>query len=226
MRNIPRAESTIKNHSLVIQYPATHKNNWQQVFGNNHPIHIEIGTGKGQFILAMAKGYPEINFIGIEKHSSVLLRALEKIAFADVQKLTQSSDFYFEQKLENLCFLCLDATEITEIFGNEEVSKIYLNFSDPWPKSRHEKRRLTSKEFLRRYEKVLIPQGKLEFKTDNVPLFDFSIHEIERAGWTLEAATYDLHHDVKLNQENIMTEYEEKFSGMGKKICKLVGVRK
>ncbi|MCL2865591.1 MAG: tRNA (guanosine(46)-N7)-methyltransferase TrmB [Lachnospiraceae bacterium] len=236
LRNIPHADDTIKNHSLVIQYPAYHKNKWSEVFGNDNPIHIEIGTGKGRFILALAKAHPDINFIGIERYSSILLRALERRDFADVQQLTSEAfdtadlpdkvAVATEEKLENVRFICMDAAAIWDIFGKNEVSKIYLNFSDPWPKARHEKRRLTSKEFLRRYEKVLIPDGKLEFKTDNVGLFEFSLHEIERSEWILESATYDLHKDAALNEGNIMTEYEQKFSSMGKPICKLIGIRR
>ena len=233
LRNIPTAMETVKNHDLVIQYPAYYKNKWADIFANVHPIHIEIGMGKGQFILNLAKANPQINYIGIEKHSSVMLRALEKRDLAEIQQNAnlewESAETVAkaqEQQIKNLRFICIDAENLKELFGKDEVEKIYLNFSDPWPKARHEKRRLTSKEFLRRYEKIMVADGLLEFKTDNVPLFDFSLEALEGAGWTLVKATYDLHGDAEMSKGNIMTEYEEKFSAMGKPICKLIGKRK
>ena len=162
----------------------------------------------------MAITYPNINFIGIERYSSVLLRAVEKF---DTEEFSD---------LPNIRFVCMDARELPEVFAESEVDRIYLNFSDPWPKSRHAKRRLTSTEFLSRYEKVLPPQGLVEFKTDNTPLFDFSLEQVKEAGWTLQAFTYDLHHNKELNKENIMTEYEEKFSSKGNPINKLIAMRK
>lgn len=218
LRNIPRAAEIVGNHKMVIKKPKDYKGKWVEVFGNNNPIHMEIGMGKGQFITRKAMENPEINYIGIERYTSVLLRALEKFdgAMKEGEVGTQS------QELNNLRFICMDARELPEVFGEEEVSKLYLNFSDPWPKSRHGKRRLTSKEFLKRYESILKKQGKLEFKTDNVDLFSFSLWQIEESGWQLEASTKDLHQDELLCQNNIMTEYEEKFSGEGMKICKLI----
>lgn len=213
LRNIPRAESTIQAHSAVIKRPEDQKGCWQQVFGNKHPIRIEIGMGKGRFILNMAKEHPEINFVGIERYSSVLLRAVEKF---------DTDEF---KELKNVRFICMDARRIEEVFAKDEVELIYLNFSDPWPKARHAGRRLTSTEFLERYRNVLVPYGTLEFKTDNTELFNFSLEQIKEAGWSLKGFTYDLHHNEEMNRGNIMTEYEEKFSGKGNPINKLIAVR-
>lgn len=214
LRNIPRAEGTLQAHNIVIKRPEDHKGCWKQVFGNKHPIRVEIGTGKGRFILNMAKENPQINFVGIERYSSVLLRAVEKF---------DTDEF---KELENVRFICIDARRIEEVFAKDEVDRIYLNFSDPWPKARHAKRRLTSTEFLERYQKVLVPFGRLEFKTDNTELFNFSLEQMKEAGWTLQGFTYDLHHNEEMNSGNIMTEYEEKFSGKGNPINKLIAVRK
>ncbi len=214
LRNIPRAEGTLQAHNIVIKRPEDQKGCWRQVFGNKQPVHIEIGTGKGRFILNKAKANPDINFVGIERYSSVLLRAVEKY---------DTDEF---KDLQNVRFICIDARRIEEVFAKDEVERIYLNFSDPWPKARHAKRRLTSVEFLERYEKVLKPYGKLEFKTDNTELFKFSLEQIKEAGWTLQNFTYDLHHNEEMNQGNIMTEYEEKFSSKGNPINKLTAVRK
>ena len=214
LRNIPWAEGTLQAHNIVIKRPEDQKGCWKQVFGNKHPIRVEIGTGKGRFILNMAKENPQINFVGIERYSSVLLRAVEKF---------DTDEF---KELENVRFICIDARRIEEVFAKDEVDRIYLNFSDPWPKARHAKRRLTSTEFLERYQKVLVPFGRLEFKTDNTELFNFSLEQMKEAGWTLQAFTYDLHHNEEMNSGNIMTEYEEKFSGKGNPINKLIAVRK
>ena len=214
LRNIPRAEGTLQAHNIVIKRPEDQKGCWKQVFGNKHPIRVEIGTGKGRFILNMTKENPQINFVGIERYSSVLLRAVEKF---------DTDEF---KELENVRFICIDARRIEEVFAKDEVDRIYLNFSDPWPKARHAKRRLTSTEFLERYQKVLVPFGRLEFKTDNTELFNFSLEQMKEAGWTLQGFTYDLHHNEEMNSGNIMTEYEEKFSGKGNPINKLIAVRK
>ena len=210
LRNIPRARETIQAHPAVVKNPELQKGCWAQVFGNGRPVRIEIGMGKGRFIMNMAKAHPEYNFIGIEGYSSVLLRAVEKYDTEEFRELT------------NVRFICMDAMEISDVFAPGEVERIYLNFSDPWPKARHARRRLTSKEFLARYERVLKEDGLLEFKTDNTGLFEFSLEQIEEAGWTLLAHTYDLHHNEELNQGNIMTEYEEKFSAKGNPINKLI----
>ena len=214
LRNIPRAEGTIQSHQAAIKRPEDQKGCWKQVFGNENPIYIEIGMGKGRFLLNMAKQYPDINFIGIERYSSVLLRALEKYDTEEFQELT------------NIRFVCMDAKELSEVFAKGEVERIYLNFSDPWPKDRHARRRLTSSEFLARYDLFLAPDGRIEFKTDNQDLFTFSLEEIESSDkWHLDASTRDLHHDAAMNEGNIMTEYEEKFSAVGNPICKLIASR-
>ena len=214
LRNIPRAEGVLREHPVVIKRPEDQRGCWKQVFGNRNPIYIEIGTGKGRFILNMAERYPDINFIGIERYSSVLLRAVEKY---DTEEFN---------RLKNVRFVCMDARNIEDGFAEEEIGRIYLNFSDPWPKARHAKRRLTSSEFLDRYEKVLETGGELEFKTDNTALFNFSIEQIKENGWTLTGFTYDLHHNEEMAKDNVMTEYEEKFSRNGNPINKLTAMRK
>lgn len=210
LRNIPGADEAIADSPHCIQEPMAEKGRWHLIFGNENPIHIEIGMGKGQFIMQLAKEHPDINYIGIERYSSVLLRALQKMEV---------------EPLPNIRFLCMDASMITEVFDKEEVAKIYLNFSDPWPKERHAKRRLTSRQFFERYDKILARNGVVEFKTDNDDLFAFSMEEVAEAGWTLDAHTFDLHHDPVLNEGNIMTEYEEKFSSLGHPIHKLIARR-
>ena len=182
LRNVPGARETIIENQFSIQEPEQKKGKWAEVFGNDHPIHIEVGMGKGQFIIEMAKRNPEINYIGIEKYSSVLVRAVEKLED-------------FEQN--NLRLIRMDAENIEEVFDKDEVDRIYLNFSDPWPKDRHAKRRLTSTRFLERYNNILTPEGRVMFKTDNKDLFDFSLEQVEEAGWILENHTYDLHHSEK-----------------------------
>lgn len=210
LRNIPGADEAIADSPHCIQEPMAEKGRWNLIFGNDHPVHIEIGMGKGQFIMQLAKDHPDINYIGIERYSSVLLRALQKMEV---------------EPLPNIRFLCMDASIITEVFDEEEVAKIYLNFSDPWPKERHAKRRLTSRQFFERYDKILARNGVVEFKTDNDDLFAFSMEEVAEAGWTLDAHTFDLHHDPVLNEGNVMTEYEEKFSSLGHPIHKLIARR-
>ncbi|GAA0274841.1 tRNA (guanosine(46)-N7)-methyltransferase TrmB [Faecalicatena contorta] len=214
LRNVPRAEGTIQNHPAVIKRPEAQKGCWRQVFGNSKPIHIEIGMGKGRYLLTMASLHPDVNFVGIERYTSVLLRAVEKF---------DTEEF---KMLKNIRFVCMDARDVAEVFAHGEVARIYLNFSDPWPKARHEKRRLTSHEFLERYEQILVPGGTLEFKTDNTELFNFSLEQVKSSSWTLEHYTYDLHHHEIMNEGNVMTEYEEKFSARGNPINKLIAVRK
>lgn len=210
LRNVPGADDAISNSEYCIQTPTELKGNWQSVFPLSQPLHIEIGMGKGRFLMDMATAHPDINYVGIERYSSVLLRALQKMELSP---------------LPNLRFVCMDATEIADVFDKGEVDRIYLNFSDPWPKDRHAKRRLTSRQFFNRYDQILAKEGHLEFKTDNQDLFTFSLEEIPEAGWHLDASTRDLHHEELLNQGNIMTEYEEKFSSMGNPICKLIASR-
>lgn len=207
LRNITGCQEMIAASKYVVNEDELEKcpGTWHERFGNNNPIRIEIGMGKGRFIHELASLNPDINYIGIEKYSAVLLRAVQKME-ADEKP--------------NLIFLRMDAEDITKVFAPGEVDRIYLNFSDPWPKDRHAKRRLPSKEFLARYDKILKADGCIEFKTDNRGLFDFAVEEIEIAGWQAEYISYDLHSDEKLMVGNVMTEYEEKFSAAGNPICK------
>ena len=212
LRNIPGADEVVANSSYCINNPAQYKGLYKtEIFNNDNPIHIEIGMGKGQFITTLAKQNPDINYIGIERYTSVLLRAIQKVE---------------EEDIPNLRFICFDAAEILDIFSCYEVDRIYLNFSDPWPKDRHSKRRLTSSNFLNRYNSILAKDGHIEFKTDNKGLFDFSVEVIENHPlWKIDAITYDLHNDPSMNIGNVMTEYEEKFSSQGNPIFKLIASR-
>lgn len=213
LRNVKGSREKIEENQYVIHSPENNKGKWKEQFGNNNPIHIEIGMGKGKFITQLAIMNPDINYIGIEKYSSVLIRALERREELEPQ-----------EKIHNLYFIRMDAENIVDIFEENEVNQIYLNFSDPWPKDRHSKRRLTSKEFLARYDQVLTKEGKIIFKTDNTALFDFSLEQVKEANWKLENMTYDLHHSEYLDN-NVMTEYEEKFVELGKPIHHLVCYR-
>ena len=210
LRNIPGSREAIASSDFVIHEDVMteKKGHWNEVFGNSLPIYIEVGMGKGQFITRMASMHPDRNFIGIEKYSSVLIRALEK--------REQMAD------LRNLYFLRMEAEDLPQVFGPGEAAGIYLNFSDPWPKDRHAKRRLPSKEFLARYDQILAPEGRIEFKTDNRDLFKFSLEQAEEAGWTVEQLTWDLHHDPAMMEGNVMTEYEERFSAKGNPIHKVI----
>jgi len=202
LRNITGSKEAVVKDRQVINEPERLKGSWQSLFANDNPIHLEIGVGKGQFIMELANRNPNINYIGIEKYSSVLIRALEKRG---------------ESELQNLRFLCFYAENLNTIFAEDEIDRIYLNFSDPWPKDRHFKRRLTSRNFLGKYEKCLRKDGEIIFKTDNRKLFDFSLEELEAAKWTIKNITYDLHNSEYL-ADNIMTEYEERFVAEGKPI--------
>lgn len=207
LRHIPGAEEKIANSPYVVQAPESHRGEFARLFGNDNPIEIEVGMGKGKFIMELAGKNPDVNYIGIERYSSVLLRALQKRE---------------EMELSNIYFMCIDAKSLDEVFAPGEVSRIFLNFSDPWPKDRHAKRRLESRQFLARYNQILKKDGTIEFKTDNRALFDFALEEVEAAGWTLKEKTFDLHADARLNEGNVMTEYEERFSAQGNPICKYI----
>ena len=209
LRNVRGAREALQESDFTVNEPSEYRGKWLELFENNNPLHIEIGTGKGRFLMTLAEQNPDINYVGIEKFSSVLIRAIEK------QR---------ELALPNLYFIRMDAENIEEVFAEEEVDRIYLNFSDPWPKDRHAKRRLTSKQFFARYDKILDKNGRVEFKTDNRDLFDFSVESVKEAGWDLSAVTYDLHNS-DMNEGNIMTEYEIKFSEMGNPIHKLIANR-
>ena len=202
LRKRPGAEEMLQeNADFVVQKPEEWKGKWSEKFNNDHSLHIEIGTGKGHFIIEMAKRYPELNFIGIELQTSVLLAVLEK---------------QLEERLPNLQLIQYNALEIESIFESGEVDQIYLNFSDPWPKKRHAKRRLSHSDFLNSYKKVLTDTGHLVMKTDNRGLFEFSLVSFSKSLWTLEEVSLDLHAEEP--EENIRTEYEEKFSQRGNKI--------
>lgn len=207
LRNIPGSREAIGASEYVVPEESECAGKWWELFGNENEIHIEIGTGKGRFLMELAAAHPGINYVGIEKYSSVLLRAVQKME---------------ENPLTNVRFIRMEAEHILRYFAKGEAGRIYLNFSDPWPKERHAKRRLVSREFLDRYRVLLAPGGYLEFKTDNRYLFDFGVEETETAHWEIEEITYDLHHDEKMNQGNIMTEYEERFSSKGNPIYKYI----
>lgn len=207
LRNIPGARQTIKESPHIVQDPEQQKGHWRELLHDVKTLHLEIGTGKGKFINQLAVENPSIGYIGIEKYSSVLIRALDKLD---------------ESGAENLLFIRGDAELVCQYFDRGEIDRIYLNFSDPWPKDRHVKRRLPSKEFLRRFGQILADDGTIEFKTDNRALFDFAVEEVEAGGFEITAITYDLHNDPVMNEGNIMTEYEERFSAKGNPICKYI----
>lgn len=207
LRNIPGADERIAASDYVVSDPAQYRGRWKELFGNDNPIRMEIGMGKGRFITDLSGMHPEINYIGVELYTSVLLRAVQKAES-------------FEQPRENLRFLCVDAKELVNFFAPGEVDRIYLNFSDPWPKDRHAKRRLPAREFLARYKQFLKEDGRIEFKTDNRGLFDFAVEEAKDTNCELLYVSYDLHSDAEKMKTNVMTEYEEKFSSIGNPICK------
>ena len=206
LRNVKGAKEKILSSRYNIDNPFDNINNWNKVFNNNNPIYIEIGMGKGKFIIENAINNPDINYIGIEKFDSVIVRAIEKVEQLDIP---------------NLKFIRMDATRIDEVF-NKEIDKIYLNFSDPWPKDRHAKRRLTSPIFLEKYDKVFRNDNIIEMKTDNINLFNYSVDSLKEYGYNIEYLTNDLH---KENVDNVMTEYEERFSKLNIKINKLIAMK-
>lgn len=201
LRNNPKANEILENHKeFVVLNTKKYKGRWKDVFSNNNPIYIEIGMGKGDFIIENALRYPHINFIGIEKFPSVLVGAVKK--YDEVGQL------------DNLKFMKEDAIFLNEVFEDNEVDCIYLNFSDPWPKKKHAKRRLTSHTFLPVYEKILKKQGELILKTDNRTLFEFSLISFQQFGMNFQDVCLDLHHSNGY-EDNIQTEYERKFSPYG-----------
>ncbi|SET82247.1 tRNA (guanine-N(7)-)-methyltransferase [Oceanobacillus limi] len=205
-RNKPWADDFLKeNEHLIIPNPKSYQGNWKELFNNDNPIHIEIGTGKGQFIAGMAKQNPDINFIGIELAKSIIVSAAQKV---------------MDSEQQNILLINENAENILEIFEKDEVSTIYLNFSDPWPKNRHEKRRLTYHKFLNNYREILKQDGELIFKTDNRGLFEYSLVSFSTFGMLLNEVNVDLH--AIEDPTNVMTEYEEKFSAKGQPIyrCK------
>lgn len=200
-RNVKNAhECLVQNEKLVILEPESYKGKWQSLFENDNPIYLEIGMGKGDFIIENAKQNPNINYLGLEKYESVIVQAVEKAK---------------DLNLKNLYLICYDATTINKVFDKEEISKIYLNFSDPWPKSRHEKRRLTSSNFLKQYIEICKKPVTIEFKTDNKELFEYSLVSLNNNGWKFLDLSFDLHQKY---ENLIMTEYEKKFHAMGHNI--------
>ncbi len=225
LRNIPEAQGIVDSSRFVVHDPFPMRGKWKRDPGR--PLRVEIGMGKGRFIINSADAHPEADYIGIERYPSVLFRACERMEGipystpADKMERERNPEEETLSTPENVRFLCVDARELPEIFAEGEVDGIFLNFSDPWPKARHAKRRLTSSAFLGIYEKVFADGGLLEFKTDNRGLFDFSVEEIRGAEhFELLAVTYDLHRDPEMMKGNIMTEYERKFSLLGNRICK------
>ncbi len=209
MRHITGAEQRIAESPYVIQDPASMKGRWAESFGGHDPVRVEIGMGKGKFLMELAASSPRIGYVGVEACSSVLLKAVRKQE---------------EAGLENVRFLCVDALELAEIFAEGEADRIYLNFSDPWPKERHAKRRLTSPRFLAVYDWILARDGVVEFKTDNRGFFEYSLQSFAASGWQIRMRTFDLYRSEYAGG-NVQTEYEEKFASDGKPICKLVASR-
>jgi tRNA (guanine-N7-)-methyltransferase len=202
LRHKPWAKDKLDQHpQFVVANPEMNKGNWHNVFEKNQPLHIEVGTGKGQFITGMAKANPDINYIGIELYDSVIVAALDRLIEAD---------------LPNLKLLNVNAADLGKYFTKNDVDRVYLNFSDPWPKSRHEKRRLTYKDFLKLYEDILVDGGEIHFKTDNQGLFEYSLTSFSAYGLLLKYVSLDFHNSGY--EGNIMTEYEQKFSEMGQRI--------
>lgn len=205
LKKVKDAKERVETSEYYVNAPSEYKGKWNELFKNSNPIHIEIGMGKGNFIIGMAKAHKDVNYIGIEMYDSVMVKAVEK--------LKQE-----EKPLKNLKLVLIDAMKIDEIFESE-ISRIYLNFSDPWPKAKHEKRRLTSKIFLEKYDRIFKGQKQIFQKTDNNDLFNFSMVSLVENGYELRNVTRDLHSENV--SDNIMTEYEEKFSNVGIKINRL-----
>ena len=204
-------EALMQYAPIVVLEPEKYKGKWHEVFENTQPIQIEVGMGKGKFVSTLARQNPDINYIGIEVIEEVLLDAVKRMNRA-------------EGIPDNLRLVWINASLLEDLFAPGEVDCVYLNFSDPWPKTRHAKRRLTHKGFLDQYAAVLKAEGQVHFKPDNQGLFNYSMESIPEAGWTIEAATFDLHNSW-MNEGNVMTEYEIKFSSEGNPICKLIASR-
>lgn len=206
VRHKPWAADFIKENSeIIIPDPEEYKGNWGKIFGNNNPLHIEVGSGKGQFITGMALQNPDINYLGIELFDSVIVKAAEKVMAAGTPN--------------NVRLLLVNGSDLQKYFAKNDVDRLYLNFSDPWPKTRHAKRRLTHENFLKLYESVLIDNGEVHFKTDNRGLFEFSLVSMSHYGMKLNYVSLDLH--AEMPEDNVMTEYEEKFSSKGQPIYRL-----
>ena len=197
LRKVKNVEEKIKEfEGLIITEPENHKGKWNKLFGNDNPIHLEIGMGKGKFLIEKAKREPNVNFIGCELVQSIIYKAAKSV-----------------DNVPNLLMINYDALKLGDVFDKGEIAKIYLNFSDPWPKSRHEKRRLTSDSFLNVYREIKASDGVIEFKTDNRGLFEYSVMSLNNNGFEFLDISFDLHND---GRENIVTtEYEDKFSARG-----------
>ena len=205
VRNRKGATELLEAHpQYVILNPADAKGRWQEIFGNDHPIHVEVGSGKGAFVSGMAKANPEINYIGIDIQKSVLSYALDKVLATDVP---------------NIKLLWVDGSDLTDYFEDGEIDRLYLNFSDPWPKKRHEKRRLTYQSFLATYQQILPENGEIHFKTDNRGLFEYSLVSFSQYGMKLKGMWLDLH--ASDFEDNVLTEYEQKFANKGQVIYRV-----
>lgn len=209
LRRDNRAPEYLAQDERVVLNPESFRGKWHEVFGNNNPIHVEFGCGKGGFITELAKRNPHINYIAAERAETVVYKACKK---ANLSEETPS----------NLRFLYFDVSNCKEIFEIGEVERLYLNFSDPWPKTRHANRRLTYRGFLEKYADILKKEGEIHFKTDNKGLFAFSVEEFSASGWLMKNVTLDLHNSGM--EDNIMTEYEKKFSELGFTINRLEAV--
>lgn len=208
LRRDPRAAEYLANADRVIKNPEQFRGRWGEVFGNDHPIHVEFGCGKGGFIIELAKRNPHINYIAAERAETVVYKACKKASR--------------EEMPDNLCFLFVDVAACTSLFEKGEIGRIYLNFSDPWPKNRHAHKRLTYRGFLKKYEEILDEKGEIHFKTDNKGLFASAIEEFSLEQWQMKNVTLDLHNSGM--EDNIMTEYEKKFSELGFTINRLEAV--
>lgn len=206
LRYVDNAHELIDEHPRLLSKPEQYKENWQALFQQKQPLFVEFGAGKGSFIINLAKQFPEANLLAFERNAKVVFKSIVKLE---------------EEKHENFYIVCADVTNLRDIFSDHTVDRIYLNFSDPWPKDRHAKRRLTHKGFLEKYKEILVHGGEIHFKTDNDALFAFSVNEFKENGWELLVETTDLHNS-EFNHGNVMTEYEEKFSSQGKNINKLI----
>lgn len=203
LKNVKKASEIIAKSKYIVSNPSYYKGKWNTFFNNANPICIEIGMGKGDFIIGMAKQNPSINYVGIEMYDSVIVRAVQKLE---------------KEKIDNLKLIRMDANEIDGVF-DKEINTIYLNFSDPWPKKRHSKRRLTSHYFLLKYDGLFKSEKRIFQKTDNIDLFAFSIESLSTYGYILKSVTLDLYNNMI--DGNVATEYEKKFSNNNVKICRL-----
>ncbi|MCH4887260.1 tRNA (guanosine(46)-N7)-methyltransferase TrmB [Acidaminobacter sp. JC074] len=206
LRYVENAHQLIEDHPRLLSKPEQYKDSWQSLFNKEQPLYVEFGAGKGSFIINLAKQTPEANLLAFERNAKVVFKSIVKLE---------------EESHDNFFIVCADVTNLKEIFPDHSVDRIYLNFSDPWPKDRHAKRRLTHRGFLEKYKEILKTGGEIHFKTDNDDLFAFSVEEFKENGWELLVVTTDLHNS-EFVVGNVMTEYEEKFSSRGKNINKLI----